>query len=47
MSKKRIAVICPGRGSYTRDTINYLQQNGNPAKEYVKWMDENIGPEVQ
>ena len=40
MSKKRIAVICPGRGSYTRDTINYLQQNSNPAKEHVKWMDE-------
>tara|TARA_Y100001934_G_scaffold282773_1_gene398258 strand:+ start:746 stop:1768 length:1023 start_codon:yes stop_codon:yes gene_type:complete len=39
MSRKRIIVICPGRGSYTRDTINYLQQNGNVAKKHINWMD--------
>ena len=24
MTKKRIVVICPGRGSYSRETSNYL-----------------------
>ena len=25
MHKKRVVIICPGRGSYTRDTSNYLR----------------------
>ena len=25
MNKKRIVVVCPGRGSYSRDTSNYLK----------------------
>ena len=24
MAKKRVIVVCPGRGSYTRETSNYL-----------------------
>tara|TARA_B100001758_G_scaffold61684_1_gene51239 strand:+ start:3142 stop:4152 length:1011 start_codon:yes stop_codon:yes gene_type:complete len=40
MSKKRIVVICPGRGSYTRETNNYFKQFGELAKKEIKWMDE-------
>ena len=29
MSKKRIVVVCPGRGSYTKDTLGYLKKNPN------------------
>ena len=25
MNKKRIVVVCPGRGSYSRETFNYLK----------------------
>jgi len=39
MNKKRIVVVCPGRGSYTRDTSNYLHQYGAIAKKQIKWMD--------
>ena len=39
MNKKRIIIICPGRGSYTRDTANYLFQYGNKAQGHINWMD--------
>ena len=40
MNKKRIVVICPGRGSYTRDTNNYLNRYGVKALKYIRWMDD-------
>ena len=40
MSKKRIVVICPGRGSYTRETSNYLKEYGAPASKSIQWMDD-------
>ena len=40
MNKNRIVVICPGRGSYTRDTSDYLSLCSNTAKEHIEWMDE-------
>src|SRR3712207_3946000 len=30
MPKKRILVICPGRGSYTKDTLGYLRNSQWP-----------------
>lgn len=43
MRKKRIAIICPGRGSYTRETTNYLQCEKNILSKEIKWMnDERI-----
>ena len=40
MSKKRIVVICPGRGSYTRETSNYLKEYGAPVSKSIQWMDD-------
>ena len=40
MAKERIVVICPGRGTYTRETSAYLQANGTSAQSYINWMDE-------
>ena len=39
MAKKRIVVVCPGRGSYTRETSGYLKQFGDSAKPHISWMD--------
>ena len=40
MNKKRVIVVCPGRGSYTRDTSGYLSKYGGSAGDSIKWMDE-------
>ena len=40
MDKKRIVVVCPGRGSYTRETSGYLYKYGEAAKEHIIWMDQ-------
>ena len=40
MNKKRVIVVCPGRGSYTRETKGYVSEFGGPAQEYIKWMDD-------
>ena len=39
MDKQRIVIICPGRGTYTRETSGYLKAHGAPAKEQIDWMD--------
>ncbi len=39
MPKQRIVVICPGRGTYTRETSGYLKTHGTPAQDQIKWMD--------
>ena len=39
MAKERIVVICPGRGTYTRETSCYLKIHGALAQEQIAWMD--------
>ena len=36
MYKKRIVVICPGRGSYTRETNGYLKTNEAKTKDNIE-----------
>ena len=40
MAKERIVVICPGRGSYTRNTSNYLKTKIVHADKQIAWMDK-------
>jgi [acyl-carrier-protein] S-malonyltransferase len=40
MSKKRIVVICPGRGSYTKETLGYLKQHGQHVGAFLEDIDE-------
>jgi len=40
MAKDRIVVICPGRGTYTRETSGYLAAFGASAKGHISYMDE-------
>ena len=40
MAKERIVIICPGRGTYTRDTSGYLAAFGTSAKPQIAYMDE-------
>ena len=39
MPKERLVVICPGRGSYTRDSTGYLESNKNIADQEINWMN--------
>ncbi len=38
--KERIVVICPGRGTYTRESSGYLKTHCERAKSQIAWMDE-------
>lgn len=38
--KKRIVVVCPGRGSYTKETLGYLRANGGKVREFLRDIDE-------
>lgn len=38
--KKRLVIICPGRGSYTRETSGYLAVSSKLAKDYISWIDD-------
>ena len=38
--KKRAVVICPGRGSYTKETMGYLRQNGSHVRDFLKDIDQ-------
>ena len=40
MNKKRVIVVCPGRGSYTRETSGYLAKYGKFRKDEINWMDK-------
>ena len=44
MGKERIVIICPGRGSYTRETSGYLKTYGALAKNQIIFMDEKRNP---
>jgi len=39
MNKKRVVVIAPGRGTYTRETSGYLKKFSSFAKSHISWMD--------
>lgn len=38
--KKRAVVICPGRGTYTKETLGYLRQHGGPISEFLADLDD-------
>jgi [acyl-carrier-protein] S-malonyltransferase len=38
--KKRAVVICPGRGTYTKETLGYLKQYGAPIGDFIDDIDE-------
>ena len=40
MDKKRIIVVCPGRGTYTRETSGYLAKYGKFRRDQIRWMDK-------
>ena len=40
MSKERLVIICPGRGSYTRETSNYLVNSNEEFNSFIQWIDE-------
>ena len=40
MRKKRIVVVCPGRGSYTRETSNYLENVDSNLRAIIEEQDK-------
>ncbi len=38
--RKRAVVICPGRGTYTKETLGYLRQHGGLASEFIDDIDQ-------
>ena len=40
MNRKRIVIICPGRGSYTRETQGYLNKYKEPHIDKINYMDK-------
>ena len=38
--RKRLVIICPGRGSYTRETSGYFAVSSKLAKDHISWMDD-------
>src|SRR5688500_15505909 len=38
--KKRIVVICPGRGTYTKETLGYLKAHGAFIQDFIKDIDQ-------
>lgn len=38
--KKRALVVCPGRGTYTKDTLGYLRQHGDHVKDFLADIDQ-------
>ena len=42
MNRKRIVIICPGRGSYTRETQGYLNEYKEPHIDKINYMDKQI-----
>ena len=40
MSKERIVIICPGRGSYTRETSKYLDNANKEFISFITWVDD-------
>ena len=40
MIKKRIVVVCPGRGSYSRETSNYLVHSDSDLNSLIRSHDK-------
>jgi [acyl-carrier-protein] S-malonyltransferase len=40
MAKKRIVVVCPGRGSYLKETLGYLQPHRERLKSFIEDLDQ-------
>ena len=40
MKKNRIVVVCPGRGSYSRETSNYFKRANNDSLKNISKMDK-------
>lgn len=40
MNKKRIVVVCPGRGSYTGETCGYIKSEDKLIKEQINFIDQ-------
>lgn len=38
--KKRVVVICPGRGSYTKETLGYLNKYKNKYSDFISMLDQ-------
>ena len=38
--KQRIVAICPGRGSYTKETLGYLKANGGHVRDFIDDVDK-------
>ena len=45
MNRKRAVVVCPGRGSYTRETSKYLDNSLPEMDEYIKIFDSKRADE--
>ena len=45
MDRKRVVVVCPGRGSYTRETSNYLSNSLPEMDEFIKTFDSRRAAE--
>ena len=42
MKKKRIAVVCPGRGTYTKAELGYLASHRSHADAFIKGVDARL-----
>ena len=40
VKKERVVVICPGRGTYTKETLGYLKKFRPAFSEFLNLMDE-------
>lgn len=40
VAKKRIVVVCPGRGSYLKDTLGYLKPHRERLKSFIEDLDQ-------
>lgn len=40
MKKERVVVICPGRGTYTKETLGYLKKFRPQLNEFINVLDE-------
>src|ERR1700734_429975 len=48
--KKRLLVVCPGRGSYTSETLGYLKKYATTNREFLqnvdRWRSERNEPTI-
>jgi len=40
MNRERVVVICPGRGSYSRETTQYINNHNNNISSYLTLFDK-------